>query len=191
MTAAKVISRRLAYDIGYGLSLSSIYIATDPKSYVANGVDSSAGLISRKEKRPKLAYFAFQALCTLFEGTSKAHDIGMNIQPPSGTRINSVIPYNAVQSAAFRRNGIPMYSWFLPEREVISAEVLMVEAIVMQRPEDSFTDPVVIDPLRQNIYRIENVEYPAWAKGLMVLQLPTVDYPLFITDLSLIKDCMG
>ena len=54
-----------------------------------------------------------------------------------------------------------------------------------------FNDPVVADPLRQNVYSIskELISRPEWAFGGIVLNpFHFTDYPLFITDRKALED---
>lgn len=184
---AKSIARRLVYDISYGFNISSIYTICDFKSYWHDGSDSTAGLIYRQEKRPKLAYYAYQSVATLFDGVKKVDDIAAHVRPPYGNRSCSAAPYAMIQTGVFRtRDGIPLYSFFQAEREVISPDSVSVEIICAQPNSEKFKKPVIVDTVRQSVYRIENVETPFWSMGRDVITLPIPDYPLFLTEESVV-----
>ena len=68
---------------------------SDLKSYWSNGNDSSAGIYCRKERRPKLAYYAMQSVATLFDGMEIAPDLGLYPEIPLNN--TSVLAKNALQ----------------------------------------------------------------------------------------------
>ncbi len=188
-TQAKTLTRRVAMDLAMGMEVSSIYVASNLKSYWKDGSDSVCGLIYRGERKPKLAWYALQSLATLFEETEAASDLYCRLQHLEAQRVSSVIAINSIQTGCLRKRGIPMYFWFAPERELISFDPITLEGIFAHPAEDDFKDPVLIDPIRQQIYRLKDLTVQNWSGFLQAARrLPVADYPLFLTDLSAIDN---
>lgn len=185
-TQAKADIRRLTSDANFGMGRSSIYTACDFKAYYANK-DSVFGIINREEKRPKIAYYAIQAVATLFEGSKKADEIGIYVLPMRES-VNSVLPINTIQCGAFRKNGIPLYSLFNAEREMLNADPVNVYVCIQQGPE-KIDDLVAIDPIRQAVYSIKRNKSVNrdCAATVEISNFPVPDYPIFITDRKAIE----
>lgn len=181
LSQAKHNARRLTTDAGCGMRLSSIYTMSDLKSYWSNGNDSSAGIYCRKERRPKLAYYAMQSVATLFDGMEIAPDLGLYPEIPLNN--TSVLAKNALQCFAFRKNGIPLFAIFSPEIILFNPEPIRC-AVECSMDGPEIKNPVVIDPLRQKVYSLPAL-YSEGGLSIPVLDVP--NYPVFITDRSAIE----
>lgn len=181
LSQAKHNARRLTTDAGCGMRLSSIYTMSDLKSYWSNGNDSSAGIYCRKERRPKLAYYAMQSVATLFDGMEIAPDLGLYPEIPLNN--TSVLAKNALQCFAFRKNGIPLFAVFSPEIILFNPEPIRC-AVECSMDGPEIKTPVVIDPLRQKVYSLPAL-YSEGGLSIPVLDVP--NYPVFITDRSAIE----
>lgn len=179
-TQAKSIARRLVTDVGLGCRVSSIYCASDLKAYWHDGSDSLFGIIHANGGGPKLACSAIRAIATLFEDIEPADDLALIPVPCHLARNSSVMALNAMQTFAFRKKGSPIFAWYVAERETISAEPFLFYAKTALLPEDGFTDPVIVDPLRLNVYRVK--KHQTSMHSSFMADLVCADYPLFLTD---------
>ena len=90
-----------------------------------------------------------------------------------------------------RTNGIPVFGIYLPEHVEIGIVPTPAELTFYTDLDFEFNDPVVADPLRQNVYSIskELISRPEWSFGGIVLNpFHFTDYPLFITDRKALED---
>ena len=186
---AKYILRRLLCDFQTGMKVSSIFTASDLRSYYPDGSDQEFGIFKADPVRPKLGFFAFQAMATLLaeaESTSRMMISGNLINGNmAGSRLN--YQFNSV---AFLRHEVPVFALYLPESVEISVPPIRCEVKISGELGYRFREPVLIDPLRHKVYAIDReiVKYPDWAYGSAIIApYPVADYPVFMTERSAIE----
>lgn len=187
---AKFIVRRLYTDAVSGVKVSSIFTASELNQYYPDGTSQEFGLFKADPCRPKLAAFAFQGMCKMLAGLTYDPQSIVHAGTPHSAFAASRLNYQ-VMAHAFRRNGIPVFGIYLPEHVEIGIVPTPAELTFYTDLDFEFNDPVVADPLRQNVYSIskELISRPEWAFGGIVLNpFHFTDYPLFITDRKALED---
>lgn len=183
---AKFVARRAMIDLQCGAKRSSIFTVTDFLNYYPDGSNQYYGIIHGATREPKLSYHVLKAMAFLTENAVPAEDLLIRFTPTHGSVLAPIRPYD-LETVTFRKNGIPAAALWQPENVAISFQPLTGEIQFLTGRTSPFPDPVLIDPLRGNVYRILNTECPAWAMGAMVLPpIPIPDYPVLITDLRAI-----
>ena len=182
---AKFLTRRFVSDIALGAEVSSFFNVSDFTAYQSGEGDFMFGLIHRKEKRPKLAYEALRSIAYLFEGIESAPDLYVHLRTMS---FASMMRYQ-LSVSQFRRKGVPLFAFYFPEHPDVPFEAGSIDLQFYVKETDTFTQPVVIDPIRRNIYRPDAFDKPEGGHGaLRIKPFPFTDYPLFLTDLSALQD---
>ena len=71
----------------------------------------------------------------------------------------------------------------------LSHSAVLGELSFFLAPEEHFRNPVVFDPIRQNLWRAEDAHTSGWSGGALTINpFPMIDYPLLITDESLFSN---
>lgn len=187
---AKYLVRRYLTDMCCGAELTSFFTVTDFLCYYPDGRDQFYGVINAKENRPKLAFYALQAMGWMFDGLELAPDFLAVFSASSYRNFGSSSPYN-VMSGAFRRKGVPVFALWIPEHVDINARP--VEGCVRLTMEEGciLENPVVIDPIRRNVWSITRettIETFVFLGAQVFNPFRVVDYPLFITDASIFEE---
>jgi hypothetical protein len=87
-------------------------------------------------------------------------------------------------TAGFVRNGRALYAYWLPADllEPFQPETISLQLSVPAHA--SIENPVLVDPLSQQVHAIQGAH--ANADKLVLAALPAFDYPLIITDRSVV-----
>jgi hypothetical protein len=170
----------------------------DKQSYNAGGGVCGFGVLDC-QGNPKLSYRALQSMGYLFDSAEKADDLYLRVNI-HGTPMMSHLKHISMVTNKFRRKGIPVFSYHVPENPEISLEPGIIGIQLWITEQDQLDNPVLIDPVRGNVYAIKDFEscqrgfkYPPIGfdenvQGFITLHgLPFVDYPLFITDRSILN----
>ena len=182
---AKFLARRFVSDVALGMEVSSFFNVSDFASYQNGGGEFCYGLINRLERRPKLAFDALQSIGYLFDGIEAAPDLYVHLRTMSFT---SMLRYQ-IAVAQFRRKGVPLFAFHVPEHPDIPFEPGQIDLQFYVKETDVFTRPVVVDPIRRNVYKPTCFDKPEGGNGaLRIKPFPFTDYPLFLTDLSALQD---
>jgi len=199
---AKYITRRFTADFKLGCEVSSYFMVIDKQNYNLDGNSKVCGYgVLDCKGNPKLSYIALQSMGYLFDSAQRADDLYIRISvfgtPPTSSHLRPI----AIQTNKFRsRNNIPVFSYHIPENPEISMEPGNINIQLWVDESDKLDDLVVIDPLRGNVYRIIDFEtssrgfkcpakgFDETVKGFVTLtNMPFTDYPLFISDLSILE----
>ena len=179
---AKFIARRAMIDLQCGAKRSSIFTVTDFKNYYPDGSDQHFGVIDRRTLKPKLSCRVLKAMAFLTENAIPAEDLLIRFNPTHSSILSPIRSFD-LETVVFRKNGIPAAALWQPENVAISFQPITGEIQFLTGGKPPLAEPVLIDPLRGNVYRIFHAECPAWAMGGMVFPpLPVPDYPVIITD---------
>ena len=185
---AKYITRRLVTDILCEVPLSSFFTISDFKAYYLDGRDQYYGIMDSASRRPKLGYYAMQTMAWLFDGIELAPDLLIRFHQEEYNKLVSTLNFE-LTVAAFRRKGVPLFCAYSPELIDLSVPTIIGELYLHTGEEDKLKQPVVIDPIRRNVYSIKHMTLPQWDPGSCCIRpMPFVDYPLFVTDYSIFKN---
>ncbi len=174
---AKWLVRRAVNDLRQGMQLTSFFHAVDLLGYSHGGptLDARIGLLRGEDCSPRLSYFGYQTLCTLLDGRTK-------LDSKLAAECDAV-PGETFKSASFARNGRPLYTWWSP---VDLFEDFTPTKVTLRLPAlDAATldNPVLVDPVSQRVYRLSGKT----SDGVLTANdLPLLDYPLLLTDRSVV-----
>ena len=174
---AKWVTRRILSDLRLDLELTSYFHTVDLVGY--RGKTNFKGLLRGGDYKRKPAYFAYQTLCTLFNGKTRHVD-----QTPEliGEKRSNL------QDGVFRQGCELMYAWWYPADLFQKWEPRNITIQITLPPGTQLNNPVLIDPLSQQVYHFSRIDF---AGGKVTLrELPLLNYPLLIADgnLVLVKD---
>ena len=172
---AKFVARRYFFDAAQGVALSSVF----------NAADVRYGYF-REDKTPKLAYWTLAAMGFLLDGLVSAPDLQLEAKSWADHSVSPRVPYQALQTFAFRRKGVPLFAWWQPEHPDIEIEPLNVRLVAHlgYRETDNLKHPVVIDPVRRKVWDVSDLRWKDGPGQDLVRPVYAATYPLVLTDLS-------
>jgi len=203
---AKFITRRFTADFRIGCEMSSYFMVIDKQNYGPQLYGVCGFGVMDCKGTPKLSYYALQSMGYLFDSAEKAEDLYIRINiygTPRmyGSPTMSHLSRISMVTNRFRRKGVPVFSYHVPENPEISLEPGLIDIQLWIDEKDKLENPVLIDPVRGNVYRIKDFEsceqgfklpplgFDENVQGFITLKgLPFVDYPLFITDMSILEN---
>ena len=174
----KWLTRRILTDLRLDLDLTSYFTTVDLIRYNwGNGPSNHAqsyGVLRGTDYSPKPSYYAYQSLCSLFDSQTKL-DPRLETLP-----VGEPDPKDRV--ASFTRNGRALYAWWSTSDLLGDFTPGTVSFRLPTPSHATLQQPVVIDPLSQRVYRAEGKA----EAGTLAVLLPKLDYPLIITDRSVV-----
>jgi polysaccharide biosynthesis protein PslG len=197
---SKFITRRFTADFRIGCEMSSYFMVMDKLNYNEGSGEKICGFgVLDCKGNPKLSYHTLQSMGYLFDSAEKAEDLYIRINI-HGTPMMSHLRNVSMTTNKFRRKGIPVFSYHIPENPEISLEPGLVDIQLWIDEKDKLENPVLIDPIRGKVYKIKEFEsckqgfkYPPVGfdenvQGFITLKgMPFVDYPLFISDMTIMN----
>ncbi len=183
---ARWLLKRIVNDLSYGVERFSYFHAADLLNYPGRAPAHQRyayyGLLRGDDYSRKPAFRAMQSLCTMFADGVVPSDSGwMQFSQASESAPSQI------RSRLFRRGDTPLWvfwnsmSVFNPppaERNDI--------AYTLGHSGLHLREPVLVDPLRQMVYFVppeESLDY----RRSSFLQIPVLNYPLFITERSSVE----
>jgi len=192
---AKWLVRRLMLDVFLDLDVAQYFHLCDLMETPYRQSDGSArppvmlGILNGKTYTPKIAYTAMQSIATLFDaGTQPDAYYYCGISPVSNDG-EVQEPYTML----FHRRGMPMLAYYQAMNVQDDTAPAQVDLLLtcdgyQKKSADIMREPVLVDPITQNIYSIPNLERPTgkgqFRASFRFKKLPCFDYPLLITDRS-------
>jgi hypothetical protein len=177
---AKWLLRRLLTDLSQRLEYTSYFHTVDLVNYnsrdTASSLTNYKGMLRGKDYSPKPSYFAMQNVCALFDAETKPADFVLR---------SGGAPDEQIYTATFIRNGAPLFARWMP--------VSLQQDKPMQRSNvdlwcgkaAKMAEPVLVDLLSGQIYKLDKATFSnGWWK---IENLPLTDYPLVITDKSVVQ----
>ena len=193
---ARYLTRRYLTDLRLDVEVSSYFLICDiGNGYFPNGRVHSQGVIDATDPenyRPKLAFRAMQSFAYLFDSRTTPMHACFELYPQTGWGINT-LPLEVASglTCAFRRGNIPLFAYYHPTHIDADWQVTPVRIQTWVHDSMKFEKPVLIDPITARVYRIKHMT--PWCDGnygnvLIIPRLPLLDYPLFVTDASLLDE---
>lgn len=181
---ARFITRRIVSDVALGAKVTNIFSVSDFLSYYEDGRDQYYGIWNARENKAKLAYYALQSICYVFDGLEKAPEYYFYFTSPgSAISFTSIVPYANVEVAQFKKGNIPVVAFWQKEHVDINAAPLHGMFRYVTDAPSLLPHPVIIDPVRGQVWDVSStVGY--YKRGIEELEVWAYDYPLFLTDLS-------
>ncbi|HQH54634.1 MAG TPA: beta-galactosidase [Candidatus Hydrogenedentes bacterium] len=168
---AKWLLRRILLDLRYGVELTSYYHTVDLVGY--RGKTNFKGLLRGNEYTPKPSYFAYQCLCALFDAATRRAELALALVGQEKVQL---------QEAHFTRNGRALYAYWFPADLQKPWTARTVSMSLDVREGAALDDPVLVDPLSQEVFRL--VPAKLGETNAVFENLPLRDYPLLITGAS-------
>ena len=185
---AKYIAKRILMDVRCGARLSSIFTVTDFLRYYADGSSQHFGIIDAAKKQPKLGFYALQSLAGFLEDLTFAPELLCVFTSMNGKANFDTMSFDT-QLLGFRHKGVPVFAVWQEGKVDLSHSAVLGELSFFLAPEEHFRNPVVFDPIRQNLWRAEDAHTSGWSGGALTINpFPMIDYPQLITDESLFSD---
>ncbi|GAB6164908.1 hypothetical protein JCM19992_09080 [Thermostilla marina] len=172
---AKWVLRRTLFDRVLGLELTSYFHLVDLVNYNwgqgPSGKANTKGLLDGRDYTPKPAYFAYQAVCSLFD-----HASSRSIEADDRLLIDADSDSSPIV-AAFTRNSLPMWCYWTPLPP--EQDHLPIVARLTVRDE-SIRHPVLVDLLTGSVYRLLHAQ--RIEGGWSFPNVPLADHPFVLTD---------
>ncbi|HOF41318.1 MAG TPA: beta-galactosidase [Candidatus Hydrogenedentes bacterium] len=166
---AKWLLRRILLDLRHGVELTSYYHMVDLVGY--RGKTNFKGLLRGDKYSPKPAYFAYQCLCALFDALTQRAELSLELIGQKKVLL---------QEAHFVRHGQALCAYWFPaelqkpwEPRGLDVELALSDGLALD-------DPVLVDPLEQEVFRLPPARRDAGR--LTFTNLPLRDYPMLIAS---------
>jgi hypothetical protein len=171
---AKWLTRRILSDLRLGIEMTSYFHTVDLVGY--RGKTNCKGLLRGKDYTRKPSFEAYQCLCALFDARTRRRD-DVVVELIGQEKVH-------LQEAGFTRDGRGMLAYWYPANLL---EPWPVRPLSMRIPTPdgaAVEEPVLIDPLSQQAFKLMNVKK---ADGSLVCeQLPLKDYPMIVADAAIL-----
>lgn len=176
--------RRYFLDIYNGAKLSSFFQMADmwEKPY-AKAVEvlkkpAAQGILNGITYTPKKSYETITYLSAIFSGdiVPSADYIHLNTNAPSPVELLSC------QTMTFRKNGMPVYAYYMPTQLGKNEEILYTADVCIY---ENLENPILIDPYTGDVFEICEPPVPdsPYDCGIVAYKnLPLKDYPLILTE---------
>ena len=176
---ARWLLRRVINDLRLELEMISWYHTCDQQgyrlaTYEAGKSGAYFGLLRMDSYTPKPSYFAYQTMCSLFDGNTyylNSAAMKFNASEISGDK--------TIEQSLFSRNSFPVFAYWLAAdvQEDLPARPVNITISIPQGRK--LKKPVLIDPLNGEVFRLDEKK----SAGKWEFQaLPLKDYPMIITD---------
>ena len=177
---AKFVARRYFKDAAMGVTLSNVFNAADPRY----------GYFKEASKSPKLAYHTLAAMGFLLDGLERAPDLQMQLTTNGRMSVSPQLLWLAAETHCFRRKGVPLFVWWLPEHPDIETEPLFgrLSLHLGYRERDNLRHPVVIDPIRRRVWNAAGLRWKDAPGVDLIRPIWACTYPLIVTDISVFAD---
>lgn len=176
---AKFAARRMFFDLAMGAKFCNLFDMGDARY----------GLFKTDDKKPRLAWYVIRALGSVFDGLEPAPDLGIVFSTRAPHSMASQQDYTAIERHAYRRKGIPLFAWWVPENLDIEAEPIFGLLKVYSGCDrtDNLKHPILIDTVRRTVWDVGGAV--GKRPGIDVLHLaPATGYPYILTDLAIFDE---
>ncbi len=193
---ARYLTRRYLTDLRMDLAMSSYFTICDiGNGYLPNGNVHSQGVIDATDPenyRPKLAFRAMQSMTWIFDSRTEHIHGNFELYPMTGRSLSTLpIENSSGLTCVFKKNNVPIFAYYSPTHFDAEWMVKPVQASTWVPQDMKFEKPILIDPITSRVYRIKQMSNYCdgnYGEYLVIPRLPLLDYPLFVTDASLLDD---
>ena len=180
---ARWLLRRILIDLALEVEVTSYFHTVDMVNYVWNtgqsGQTNAKGLLRGNEYTPKPSYYAYRNVCALFDAETRRADFLARFD-----HVSSGTETTPVEWASFRRQGCALYAYWIPADPMSDPAPATLRVQLWSGGGGRLEQPAVVDLLSGEITPLPKV---ARAGGTLTIEkLPVRDYPLLVTDQSLL-----
>ena len=177
---AKFVARRFFFDCSMGARFANIF----------NVGSKNYGLFKLEDHKPRLAYYVVRSLATIFDGLEPAPDLIITFKPRSFQSMESQMPWAATERHAFRRKGVPLFTWWQPEHLDIEGNTLYGRLVVQSGcdKKDNLQNPILIDPVRRTVWDVKEAVWSGTPGEDIISLVPATNYPYILTDISIFDE---
>lgn len=179
ITQAKWVLRRMIGDMAHKVDVTNIFQISDMYYGATDhlkGYNSKGLLKARPDKsieRPKLAYYVYQNIATVFSGNvEKVEDV--KVKNPD----KDVVIYVYEKD---NKTGNAVTIWLAEAKPVENYRVKKLDFSICQA---DFSLPVILDPLTGEIFSIPKKNYKKEKGCWMFSDIPVTDSPIILIDES-------
>lgn len=180
---AKWLLRRLLIDLTLGVELTSYFQTSDMANYIwssgQSGATNSKGILRAHDYTPKVSYYALRNLCALFDSRTQPADYLLRMGRSQGE-----LELEAVQTATFIRGDAPVCAFWYPANLQTGWQTKAARITVWTGKAAQMKQPVLVDLLTGLVFRVAAARGPAGS--WMVKDVPVRDYPVLLTDESVV-----
>jgi hypothetical protein len=197
---ARMLLRRFLLELDHGAEMCSHFHMADFAHYADFRETFHYGIVRLEDGSPKPSYYALQSLATLLcdpmepaRGRTSCH---MSVLS-DGDEVRAT--KKPTWHANFVRGNVPVHAWWLPESVEDDPVWQPMEMCYWMDSNLRLDDPVLIDPLSQDVYAVRAewdkrtagetwMEPDPGAEGIRVFKsLPISTSPLLLTDRSVVE----
>jgi len=171
---ARWLTRRILTDLRLGVEHTSYFHTVDLVGY--RGKTNYKGLLRGKDYTRKPAFGAYQCLCALFDAQSKRHP-ALVVELVGAEKVR-------LQEAGFARGGRGMLAYWYPAKLLDPWQARPLSMKIPAPADAMIDDPVLIDPLSQQVFKIPRAKRTRG--GVVCEGLPLMNYPLIVADARLV-----
>lgn len=180
---AKWLLRRILSDLEQEVELASYFHTVDLLRYNwgegPTNFDQSMGLLRGTDFSPKPSYFAYQSLCTLFDAeTRRNQTVQMTAESSTPSTQKSGNP--EIHIVGFERKGFLLAAYWTPMDLFQPWTTQSIRLRLTAKEKVKLANPVLIDPLHQDVYELPAP--PQEQSSLLLADLPLYDFPWILTD---------
>lgn len=190
---AKWVARRILSDLATGFDRTFYFHTTDlmERPYVQAGGEERPpvlmGLLHGRTYKPKVSFDVMRRLCTLFDNRSKSHDILIKFADAEPRNLTTSDLMSSPRAITFVRDGRPLIAYWLSEDPQHRCPIRSIEVKMWWDSRLVLERPVLADLLTGIVYALPpERDYSASKMLKSPLVLPLADYPLIITDASIL-----
>lgn len=173
---AKWLLRRLLTDLALNVELTSYFHAVDLAEPGAGAATNSKGILRAKTYAPKPSYEALQNLCAIVDSDLKRTDFLVRAGGPA-------LDAMALRTASFVKKDRPVYAWWNPASLQKGFVPQKARLTVWSGKPAKLDRAVIVDLLNGTITA---APAPSRTAGLDTFDVPVRDYPMLLTDSSLL-----
>ncbi len=195
VTQAKWIARRILIDLKIGFDLALYFHAVDlmdrPYRQAGNKINKPVmmGLLHGKRYEPKYSFEVLRRICSLFDGESERRELYTRFAEVDNQKPCQSGLLASVQCASFARRGAPLFAYWLSEDPQQKIQPVEIDLTVWWDSDLRMDRPVFLDLLTGRVHDAAARGEDFVLDGAVVgrrFRLPLTDYPLVLTDASLL-----
>jgi hypothetical protein len=179
-----LIDRKIGFDRSFYFHITDLVDVPYRQSDGKPGKPILMGLLRGKTYEPKPAFHVLQRICSLFDDDTKRAELFCHFFHPEPQKPAQSGILSAPIAATFIRNRAPLFAYWLSEDPQQELPATTIELATWWDSSLNFTSTVLLDLLTGHYHDAAPLATPF--KGGLRFRLPLTDYPLVLTDASVL-----